>query len=111
MPERVPVPGSGFAGVTPDQPLVSAAIPLHRSRHLVDVIASNIERVDYPAVESLISDRHLDGDALDVLAERFAGSPTERTIQVGWVYRRRRHRVACANAALCVWIFRIASTI
>ena len=71
------------------RPLVSVAIPLHRSRRFVDGIIRNIERIEYPSVEILISDRHLDDDAMDVLGRRFAGDPRVRFLRaddrIGWV--------------------------
>lgn len=70
-------------------PLVSVAIPLYRSRPFVDRIARNIERLDYPSVEILISDRHMDDDAIDLLGDRFAGDPRIRFLRAddraGWV--------------------------
>ena len=62
-------------------PLVSVAIPLYRSRPFVDVIARNIEAIDYPSTEILISDRHQEDDALDILAARFAGNRRIRILR------------------------------
>ena len=70
-------------------PLVSVAIPLYRSRQFVDIIARNIDAIDYPSTEILISDRHQEDDALDILAARFAGNRRVRILrardQLGWV--------------------------
>src|SRR6187397_2030409 len=70
-------------------PLVSVAIPLYRSRPFVDRIARNIETLDYPSVEILISDRHMDDDAIELLGARFAGDPRIRLLRAndraGWV--------------------------
>lgn len=54
-------------------PLVTCAIPLYRSKRFVDRIIRNIEAIDYPSVEVLISDRHCEDDALESLMRRFAG--------------------------------------
>jgi glycosyltransferase involved in cell wall biosynthesis len=62
-------------------PLVSVAIPLYRSRRFVDCIAQNVESIDYPSVEILISDRHHEDDAIDVLAARFAGDSRIRFLR------------------------------
>ncbi len=54
-----------------DFPLVTNAIPLYKSKPFVKIIIANIEAIDYPNIEILISDRHGYDDAIDVLAERF----------------------------------------
>ena len=78
----MPMPAGGT-------PLVSVAIPLYRSRQFVDVIARNVDAIDYPATEILISDRHQEDDALEVLAARFAGNRRIRILRaddrLGWV--------------------------
>ena len=51
-------------------PLLTIGIPLHRSRPWIDVVNANIEAVDRPDVEFLLSDRTGLDDALDVLAAR-----------------------------------------
>jgi hypothetical protein len=70
-------------------PLVTVAIPLYRSRRFVECIERNIESIDYPSVEILISDRHHDDDAIDILAERFAGDCRVRILiaedRLSWV--------------------------
>jgi glycosyltransferase involved in cell wall biosynthesis len=70
-------------------PLVTVAISLYRSRPFVDRIARNIESLDYPSVEILISDRHMDDDAIELLGARFAGDPRIRFLRandgIGWV--------------------------
>lgn len=72
-----------------DAPLISVAIPLYRSRPFVDCIARNIESIDHPSIEILISDRHQEDDALERLARRFAGDPRVRLLRardrIGWV--------------------------
>jgi glycosyltransferase involved in cell wall biosynthesis len=62
-------------------PLVSVAIPLYRSRRFVECIARNVEGIDNPSVEILISDRHQEDDAIDVLAARFAGDSRIRFLR------------------------------
>ena len=74
----------------PDVPaLVSVAFPLYRSRRFVDTIARNIELLDFPSVEVIISDRHLDDDAIDVLEARFGGDARVKCLRaqdrIGWV--------------------------
>jgi glycosyltransferase involved in cell wall biosynthesis len=54
-------------------PLVSVAIPLYKSRRFLDIVIENIEAIDYPNVEIIVSDRHCADDAIDRLAERFKG--------------------------------------
>lgn len=88
-----------------EAPLLTVGIPLHRSRPFVDVVSRNIEGVDRPDVEFLISDRTGHDDALEVLAARHTQDHrvvTLRTIDgAGWVdhcnalLRRARGRYFC----------------
>jgi glycosyltransferase involved in cell wall biosynthesis len=70
-------------------PLVSIAIPLFRSRRFLDGIIGNIEAIDYPNLEVVISDRHCADGTIDLLAERFASDPRIRflkaTDRLTWV--------------------------
>ena len=56
-------------------PVVTIAIPLHRSRAFVDVVSANIAAVQRNDVEILVSDRTGLDDALDVIARRYAHDP------------------------------------
>jgi GT2 family glycosyltransferase len=56
-------------------PLVTNAIPLYRSKPFVEIIKANIDAIDYPNIEILISDRHHLDDAIDVLEEYFREDP------------------------------------
>jgi glycosyltransferase involved in cell wall biosynthesis len=70
-------------------PLVSIGLPLYRSSRFLDIIEANLAAVDYPNIEVIISDRHLDDDALATLRERFRADPRVRflegTDQLNWV--------------------------
>jgi GT2 family glycosyltransferase len=69
--------------------LVTIAIPLFRSAPLVANITVNIDRLTYPNLEILISDRHLADDAIDQLERRYAGDPRvtflRRHDEANWV--------------------------
>lgn len=52
------------------RPEVTLAIPLYRSERFVDSIVANVETVDHPSVEIVISDRHMHDDALEMLRDR-----------------------------------------
>jgi glycosyltransferase involved in cell wall biosynthesis len=52
-------------------PLVTIAIPLYRSRPFVQNITDNIDRLTYPNLEILVSDRHLADDAIEQLERRY----------------------------------------
>ena len=56
----------------PNVPLVTIAFPLYRSSSFVKNVIANIDRLTYPRLEILISDRHLFDDALDQLERRYA---------------------------------------
>jgi GT2 family glycosyltransferase len=56
-------------------PLVTNAIPLYRSKPYVEIIKANIEAIDYPNVEILISDRHQLDDAIVDLEMHFEHDP------------------------------------
>ncbi len=49
---------------------MTLAIPLYRSERFVDSIVANVEAVDHPSVEIVISDRHMHDDALERLRGR-----------------------------------------
>lgn len=73
----------------PPRPEVTLAVPLYRSARFVETIAANIEAVEHPSVEILISDRHLHDDALGRLRDRFGDDDrvafVAGTDGVGWV--------------------------
>ena len=54
-----------------DAPLLSIGIPLYRAADFYDTIIENIDSIDYPNVEILISDRHLADDTIDRLEDRY----------------------------------------
>jgi GT2 family glycosyltransferase len=64
-----------------DLPLVSVAFPLFRSARFASNIAANIDRLTYPNLEILISDRHGLDDAVGWLAQRYAADPRVRIIR------------------------------
>jgi glycosyltransferase involved in cell wall biosynthesis len=70
-------------------PLVSVGIPLFRSRRFVDNVIGNIEAIDYPNLEVIISDRHCDDDTIELLAARFASDHRIRCLggsdRLNWV--------------------------
>lgn len=53
-------------------PFVTVALPLYRSRRFLDVVLANLDALDCPDAEILVSDRHGDDDALATLRERYA---------------------------------------
>jgi GT2 family glycosyltransferase len=63
------------------EPLVTVAFPLFRSAPFVDNIAANIDRLTWPNLEVLISDRHGLDDALDQLQQRYAADPRVTVIR------------------------------
>jgi len=54
-----------------EYPLVTNAIPLYKSKPFVDIIIANIDAIDYPNIEIIISDRHQYDDTIDILADHF----------------------------------------
>jgi len=48
-------------------PLVTVAIPLSRSKPFVDCVLNNINSLRYPNIEIIISDQHLEDDALELI--------------------------------------------
>src|SRR6476620_10823867 len=64
-------------------------MPLYRSMRYFDVITRNIEAIDYPNVEIILSDRHGLDDTLEKISARFPGDKRLRFIsatdKVGWV--------------------------
>ncbi|MGE0601599.1 MAG: glycosyltransferase family A protein [Dehalococcoidia bacterium] len=71
------------------EPLVTVAIPLYRSLRFIDIIVENIRNLDYPNLEILVGDRHLDDDAIERLRAEFAGDDRLRFItandEISWV--------------------------
>ena len=74
---------------TSDWPRVSVAIPLYESRRFLDTIIANIESIDYPDVEVLISDRHCKDDTIDALQDRYRDDARIRVLaatdEIGWI--------------------------
>ncbi|RPH79930.1 MAG: glycosyltransferase family 2 protein [Nitrospiraceae bacterium] len=70
-------------------PLVSIAVPLFRSRRFVADIIANLDAIEYPNVEIILSDRHGEDDAVDVLAEHFKDDSRVRVLvahdRLNWV--------------------------
>lgn len=62
-------------------PSVTVALPLYRSRRFLHVIVENLDSLDAPDAEILVSDRHGDDDALAVLRERYASDPRFRFLE------------------------------
>jgi GT2 family glycosyltransferase len=64
-------------------------MPLYRSMRYFDVITRNIEAIDYPNVEIILSDRHGLDDTLEKISARFPGDKRLRFIaatdQISWV--------------------------
>ena len=64
-------------------------MPLYRSLRFLDVITRNIEAIDYPNVEIILSDRHGLDDTLEKISARFPGDKRLRFIaatdRIGWV--------------------------
>lgn len=54
-----------------DAPLLSIGIPLYRAADFYDTIVENIDSIEYPNVEVLISDRHLADDTIDRLEAHY----------------------------------------
>lgn len=78
-----------MSGGTPIQPKVTVSIPLFRSARFIDTIIANIEAINMPDVEVLISDRHCLDDTIDRLAKHYADEPRVRCIrqkdELDWV--------------------------
>lgn len=72
-----------------DEPLVTLALPLYKSRRFLDIIVANLEAIECPNLEILISDRHCADDALDVLRARFGNDGRFQFLQahdeINWV--------------------------
>ncbi len=66
-------------GAMGDAPLLSIGIPLYRAAAFYDTIVENIDSIDYPNVEILISDRHLADDTIDRLGDRYRGDRRVKT--------------------------------
>jgi len=59
-------------------PLVTCAIPLYRSERFLGHIIENLENLDYPNLEIIISDQHCHDHALDLLRCRYGRDPRFR---------------------------------
>ncbi len=73
---------------TQDAPLVSVAVPLCRSKRFVSNIRRNLEAIDYPNLEIIVSDRHCADDAVVLLQEDFRGDRfrfIQRRDGINWV--------------------------
>lgn len=93
--------------MTPPDPLVTLAFPLYRSARFHDVIARNLEGLDDPSYEILVSDRHMADDTLDRLERRFGGDPRIRflraTDRAGWV-EHYNALLAAASGRYLAWM-------
>jgi len=67
--------GEETSDVNHTAPLVSVGFPLYRSRRFLDIVIDNIEAIEYPNVEIIISDRHMFDDTLAILKERYGSDP------------------------------------
>jgi len=71
------------------RPLVSVMVPLFRSKRFVPGIIANVEAIDYPNVEIILSDRHGEDDAADVLARHYKTDSRVRVLvahdRLNWV--------------------------
>lgn len=78
-----------MVGTELNRPLVSVGIPLYQSNRFLDVIVENIEAIQYPNVEIIISDQDRLDDALDALRARYGTDTRFRflsgTGQSDWV--------------------------
>lgn len=54
---------------------VTMALPLYKSRRFLDIITENLDALDYPNLEILISDRHCADEAIDILQARYGHDP------------------------------------
>lgn len=93
--------------MTPPGPFVTLAFPLFRSARFHDVVARNIESLDDPGYEILVSDRHLADDTLDRLERRFGGDPRIRFLRAtngaGWV-EHYNALLAAASGRYFAWM-------
>lgn len=68
--------------------MLSIGIPLYRAADFYETVAANIDGIDYPNVEILISDRHGLDDTLDRLQERYRNDDRVTTYRhddhLGW---------------------------
>ena len=64
-----------------EYPLVTNAIPLYKSKPFIEIIIANIDAIEYPNIEILISDRHQYDDAIDILAEYFRDDTRVRILR------------------------------
>jgi len=72
-----------------NRPLVSVMVPLFHSKRFVADIIANLEAIDYSNVEILLSDRHGEVDAVEVLARHFTADSRVRVLvahdRLNWV--------------------------
>ena len=70
-------------------PLVTVAVPLYRSRRFLQIVTDNLDAIDYPHLEILVSDRHHADDAIDVLKARYRADArftfVTATDEIDWV--------------------------
>lgn len=70
-------------------PKVTIALPLYHSQQFIDIIIHNIETIDYPNLEYIVSDRHCADEALSRLRAHFADDARIRflaaTDEIDWV--------------------------
>jgi len=75
--------------VARDKPLVSVGIPLYRSSRFLEIVIENIEAIEYPNIEVIISDRHQFDDALARLKVQYASDARFRFLEgrdrLNWV--------------------------
>jgi glycosyltransferase involved in cell wall biosynthesis len=73
----------------PSYPKVTIAVPLYRSAPFLSIVTETLQSQDYPNLEFLISDRHLDDDTIERLQDTFSPDPRFRFLiardQLDWV--------------------------
>jgi glycosyltransferase involved in cell wall biosynthesis len=89
------------------RPRVTVAMPLYRSRRFLDCVTRNIEGIDDPAAEIIVSDRHQLDDALERLEARFPGDRRIRWVaardELGWV-EHYNWLLSAASADAFAWM-------
>ena len=70
-------------------PKISILIPLYNAEPFLNTIIKNIETIDYPNCEIIISDRHYLDKAIDILQTKFINDPRVKIVslidQINWV--------------------------
>lgn len=73
----------------PSYPKVTVAVPLYRSARFLSIVTETLSGLNYPNLEFLISDRHLEDDAIERLGDTFSADPRFRFLsaqdQLDWV--------------------------